>query len=175
MNYIALLKGAPITVLFALLSEGGCASTGKLIRITGYSQPTVSRACRQLCEAGLAVSGQVGWTVLEGELQMVLGTKNILPTTTVFNIDDKQITLNLKAEEGKNILVLKQAGIGEPLRSQLASLPLDYLEAHISHWRKEKKPVNILIHRLKNGDKAPENPNDPQRYITGEFADFVEH
>jgi hypothetical protein len=179
MNYIALLRGAPLTVLWALLQEGGLSTTAKLGRITGYSQPTITKACKMLCDAGIAVDGLMGWSMLGQGLQMILGEdgkgKNFLPTTTVNYIDKNQIPLNLKAEEGKNFLLLRAAGVGEPMLTRLASeLDEDYVSAHVAKWRKDKLPPNVLVHRLRNKDLAPVDPENRDHFFDGKYSEIIE-
>ena len=168
-NQIASLRGAPITVLFTLLSLGGTAKTSKLRRVTGYSQPTISHACQMLSESGLIIDGLTGWTVLGVGLQHILGVgKNFLPTATDSYIDSKQIPLQLPEAEGKNILLLRKCGIGSPILEQLATLDEGFIADHVDAWVAErpKKTTALLIHRIRSGDIPPETEASRKRKET---------
>ena len=179
MNYIKLLRGAPLTVFLAILSLGGVAERREIRKRTGYSYPTIDKACADLAEAGLAVQDNSWeWHILEASPQMILGaSKNFLPTTTYINRDsDIESSKTLTEEASKNFLLLKECGVGEPLRTAFAGRhDYDYIAAHVNHWRKEGKPVNVLAHRLKNGDPKPKDPNANKDYTGGAFSDFIEH
>lgn len=84
-----------------------------------------------------------------------------------------------------SIRLLREAGIGDPVRSELAALPHatpDYLEAIIADWKndrdKARRRPGLLITRIRSGD-LPVVPrlleHDPSRYTGGEYADFIDH
>ena len=77
------------------------------------------------------------------------------------------------------LLALRQAGIGEPTASRLAAMAhvdLEYVQAHVRRARRESTPVALLIHRMRAGDPAPAMLEKPgERYISGEYAEFVVH
>jgi len=105
MNYIKLLRGAPLTVFLAILSLGGVAERREIRKRTGYSYPTIDKACADLAEAGLAVQDNSWeWHILEASPQMILGaSKNFLPTTTYINRDsDIESSKTLTEEASKN-------------------------------------------------------------------------
>lgn len=164
-------------MLFAILQKGGQSTTGELVRITGYSQPTVSRACRQLCEAGIATDSVVGWQILDAGLQMVLGsTKNILPVVVDVNNDIEPPSLDTTTITAKKSL-LHSVGIVDPMLSKLAKAPhatIEYLEAHIEQWKKEPHiGTGILVNRIRINAPAPKI--ETKSYTGGKYADLINH
>ena len=190
MNYIALLRGAPITVFIAILSEGGQCTTGRLARITGYSKPTVIKACQSLCEAGLATTNVIGHTLLSGTPQMILHipedsfteiwdfNKKFLPDVVGLNQIVNTESIKDTTLTGKKSL-LAAARISEPMRTRLAKLPhctKEYLVAHIKEWRKNPHlGIGILINRLRGADPAPlTEEQQRQKYYDNEYSDSIE-
>ena len=73
---------------------------------------------------------------------------------------------------------LHQAGIFEPTATDLARLPhvtLRYVQAHASKARRDKIDTGLLIHRIRSRDPLPEDPDNRNRYISGEYAEFIKH
>lgn len=191
MNYIALLRGAPITVFLAILSVGGQTTIERLVRITGYSKPTVIAAAQKLCGAGIATNNVMGLTLIGVGLQMVLGEsysiiaevwdkrENSLPDVVgLKSIVNKESLKDTTLTGKKNLLA--KAGISEPMRSRLAELPhctKEYLVAHVKEWRKNSHlGIGILINRLRGADPAPLSKEEKRRkYTEGEFSEFIEH
>lgn len=116
------------------------------------------------------------------------------PTTTINNnTNNKTLSINSSSTEKMGeiptfdeevINTLKGVGVGDPMRSTLAGLDhvtLDYLQGHIAAWKAEKNPkkktLGLLIHKIKSGDPVPDQGKDksPERYIHGEFSEFIDH
>ncbi len=76
------------------------------------------------------------------------------------------------------LLLLKAAGIGEPTRSRLSKLPHmtpEFVDAHCAQANKDKVPVNLLIHRLRENDPIPEKErSDAEKYTGGKYGKYVE-
>jgi hypothetical protein len=73
---------------------------------------------------------------------------------------------------------LHQAGIFEPTARELACLPhvtLQYVQAHAAKARREQIGTGLLIHRIRSRDPLPEDPDNRNRYISGEYAEFIKH
>ena len=76
---------------------------------------------------------------------------------------------------------LTKAGIRGLKRDNLSKLPhisVDYVEAWDVQLRREKGGEynpGLLITILESGEPLPENRDDRRKYISGEFADFIEH
>jgi hypothetical protein len=86
---------------------------------------------------------------------------------------------NLPPLDPAVLQALHQAGIGEPTASRLAAMAhidLAYVQAHAARARREGIRVALLIHRMRAGDPAPEMlEKSSERYITGKYAEFVNH
>lgn len=103
--------------------------------------------------------------------------KTFLSTTTALIKETERQHQLQKEEEAKKIFLLASVGIGSPSKERLAKAEhctIPYLEAHIGQWKKENKPVAILIHRLRSNDPAPTNSEDRERYVSGPFSEFIE-
>ena len=78
-----LVKGAPLTVLFALLHLGGEAGLMELCKLTTLSDKTVDKALQTLKDAGLVTRTHyhAGWVLTRGgfQLPMELGKHFISP------------------------------------------------------------------------------------------------
>jgi len=73
---------------------------------------------------------------------------------------------------------LHQAGIYEPTASQLARMPhvtLEYVQAHVRKAQREKTDTGLLIHRIRSQDPLPQKTDQRSRYISGEYAEFINH
>ncbi len=86
------------------------------------------------------------------------------------------------------IRALFEAGIeGEKIQQQLSGLKHmtpEYIKAHAYKAKREDVGLGLLIHKLKSRDPMPKNGGHQDgcncadcrsRYITGEFADSIEH
>lgn len=64
---------------------------------------------------------------------------------------------------GETVRMLQKAGIGEPLRSELAAdaaVTPEYLNAHIRYSELLDEPVRFLAQRLKMRDPVPQRELD---------------
>jgi hypothetical protein len=192
------LKGAPLSCLFALAIEKKPVTQSWLVAMTGYDAKTVRNGLIVLTTFNYAIRiGGHSWQIASS-FQLPIMTDEIDPKgeilplspTTTTNINASIMPVNVKAvgvvTKGEilpncNPIVyelLKHAGVGEPVRSELArneNLSEEYVKLHIEKMRKERKPPAMLIHRLRNGDEIQQesDPEDHRRYLTGRFGDFA--
>jgi predicted transcriptional regulator len=182
------LKGAPLSIVVALMMANQPVGESWLVSITGYSQNTIRNGCKFLTETQMIQrNGRYqGYVLSHGAEQFPLGMEELresqkltLPavtTTTTFNskkdVDSEEKAASaLKREskidprESKNdsrTVLLYSAGIMEPTASRLLKLPWAtqmYIQAHIDKANKENKSVALLIHRIQSHDPMPKNGN----------------
>ena len=186
---IRALKGAPLSILIAMLIARQPVGEDWLVTITGYSQNTVRNGCKFLTEIQMIQrNGRYhGYVLTNGAEQLTLGQKELgegqnltLPestTTNTLNKKEKEFSEERAAEEeargSKNdsrLVLLYRAGIMEPTASRLlekAWVTRDYLEAHIDRANRENTPVGLLIHRIRAHDPKPKkklDSQDPESY-----------
>lgn len=174
------LKGAPLSVLFALAIVHQPVNAGWLEMVTGYSDQAITKALRLLVEFGysLKLSGQQ-WQVAKNiQLPLIIENREnhdiLSSTTTTTDIeedeDDEEKSAVAVAKIVKNEIfeMLEDVGIGEPVRSQLVKqdyMTVEYLKYHIRKWEKEEKGIGLLIYRLRNRDPIPRGYVDYDKFI----------
>jgi len=185
---IRALKGAPLSILIAMLIARQPVGEDWLVTITGYSQNTVRSGCKFLTEIQMIQrNGRYhGYVLTNGAEQLTLGHKELgegqnltlpEPTTTVtLNKKEEDVSEERAEEEeeraSKNdsrLVLLYSAGIMEPTAARLlekAWVTREYLEAHIDKANKERTPIALLIHRIRSHDPMPKVRNDqnPESY-----------
>jgi hypothetical protein len=186
---IRALKGAPLSILIAMLIARQPVGEDWLVTITGYSQNTIRNGCKFLTEIQMIQrNGRYhGYVLTNGAEQLTLGQNELgegqnltLPestTTSTLNKKEKDNSEERAAEEearaSKNdsrLVLLYSAGIMEPTASRLlekAWVTKDYLEAHIDRANRENTPVGLLIHRIREHDPKPKRKfdnQDPESY-----------
>jgi hypothetical protein len=186
---IRALKGAPLSILIAMLIARQPVGEDWLVTITGYSQNTIRNGCKFLTEIQMIRrNGRYhGYVLTNGAEQLTLGQDELgegqnltLPestTTSTLNKKEKDNSEERAAEEearaSKNdsrLVLLYSAGIMEPTASRLlekAWVTKDYLEAHIDRANRENTPVGLLIHRIREHDPKPKRKfdnQDPESY-----------
>jgi hypothetical protein len=169
-----------------------------IIAATGYSQNSVRAALCHLAEVQLVArnGGHESWVLTDGayqlplELDMVTVPKSqnltlSSTTTTANNIVDiqKEAAAESKNESQKltlaaNLQALHSAGIMGKTAENLARLPHinpEYITFHVAKAHREGRPTGILICRLRDGDpaKQPESSSNP--YLSGDFAQYINH
>jgi len=180
------LKGAPLSILIAMLITNQPVGENWLSSITGYSQNTIRKGCQFLIETQMIRRNERyhGYVLTNGAVQLPLGTaemererqKMTLPsvtTTTAFNRNEKENNeenaVEVRERESKNdarLVLLYSAGIMEPTASKLlknAWVTLEYLEAHIERANRENTPAGLLIHRIRSHDPKPEFADEWQK------------
>jgi len=187
---IRALKGAPLSILVAMLIARQPVGENWLVTITGYSQNTVRNGCKFLTEIQLIQrNGRYhGYVLTKDAKQLTLGQleecepkelgegQNLtLPesTTTVTlnkkeDNDSEEKAVEEEERASKNdsrLVLLYSAGIMEPMASRLLEkswVTREYLEAHIDKANKERTPVGLLIHRIRSHDPIPKKHFDNQ-------------
>ena len=147
------------------------------MRMTGYSFPTIKKACTDLVDANLAALDTWEWHIIGDSPQLVFGKqKSFSPITTDILINKDTKTLLRSKEVDENFLQLRKMGAGEPNRSRVWEMYSEKdLAEHIAYSKKKKEPVNYLLRRLLDRVPIPEDPDAPKDYIGGEFSDHIEH
>lgn len=185
---IRALKGAPLSILVAMLIARQPVGENWLVTITGYSQNTVRNGCKFLTEIQMIQrNGRYhGYVLTQDAKQLTLGQQELgegqnltLPesTTTITlnkkeDNDSEEKAAEEEARASKNdsrLVLLYSAGIMEPMASRLLEkswVTREYLEAHIDKANKERTPVALLIHRIRSHDPIPKvrNDQDPDSY-----------
>lgn len=124
--------------------------------------------------------------------------KSRTPTYSSKNQESKDSTKNLESSSSSSSPPLAAAGspptpdpenaralaeywqpIGEPVRSELASLPPDYLAGMLAWGEAQQTPAALLIHKLRGREPVPRHaarpdPDDRGKYRAGEYAEFVQ-
>lgn len=185
---IRALKGAPLSILVAMLIARQPVGENWLVTITGYSQNTVRNGCKFLTEIQMIQrNGRYhGYVLTQDAKQLTLGQQELgegqnltLPesTTTITlkkkeDNDSEEKAAEEEARASKNdsrLVLLYSAGIMEPTASRLLEktwVTREYLEAHIDKANKERTSVGLLIHRIRSHDPIPKvrNDQDPDSY-----------
>jgi hypothetical protein len=101
-------------------------------------------------------------------------TDNRSPPQTHSEVDLDQMQRNLAA--------LRAEGLRENPRvlavSELDHITESYIHRQASRLRQEGRfTTSLLLHILESGDPLPEvtDPNDPNRYVSGELAELIQH
>jgi hypothetical protein len=160
----------------------------EFVTILEVSKATFFRNIRSLELAGYLSREELGDRVRYA----ILTHENERASSTDSSLVESVNTLSSSRSHsltGENELfdLLKEAGIGEPLRSELANDPEiteEYVRAHIRYAELKHDPVRLLAHRLKVRDPEPSDrelaeldPNSDEargRYLQGRFKDYVD-
>ena len=172
---ISALRGTPITIFFMLCAMGGRAGVMALAENTGYNRKSVSAGLGRLV-AFLLVAKMYryeGWTVTkEGQtfLMAVLNPRGVdkLPLPIIssnINLIDNDIkesinTTSVEIPPPEIHTLLKEAGIGEPKRTELALMDhvtLEYAEAYLASG----EDLALIIWKMERNHDAPELPAEP--------------
>lgn len=180
------LKGAPLSIVLAMMIANQPVGEGWLATATGYSQNTIRKGCKFLEETQIiGRNGRYEAYVLSDGAQLSLGMADengerqnlTLPTaaTTTFNKyedGDSEVVVVITEERTANIdsrddrlLILYGCGISEPTASRLIEnswCTEEYIRRHIEKARKEKISTGLLIHRIRSHDPMPKS--DLERY-----------
>lgn len=185
------LKGAPISILFALFFAHQPVGESWLVTVTGYSQNTVRRGCEYLEEIGYALrNGRYdGWVLANGTVQLPLPTETLksgeskidsrstylltaFNRNKVYNVNSEQQASNIIQGESKidsRILILDAAGIKNPKKSEILNLKWaseNYLKSMIEEGKRKNQNIGLTIHKIMCHDPMPKNINsqDPDSY-----------
>jgi hypothetical protein len=175
INHLRALKGAPLSILFALLLANSPIGRDQLVLVTGWGRDKVTEGLGVLQSLGLAspLMRYNGWELTAHARQFTLfeGEKIALDSTTASAALNNTTLSTMLVEavvvegEGDKIALdpevlkaLRAAGIGEPMASRLAVLPhvtLEYIQSHALLAKEEKINTGLLIHRIRSADPAP--------------------
>jgi hypothetical protein len=182
------LKGAPLSVLLALVWTRTRLSADFLVTVTGYTDKPVTQALKLLTAYGWITKVQGGWQVSAGvQLPLMLEESEKFRSSSCSS--SKEVGINYSEEEQEsrknsdiylsNYKVLKSYGIREPACSRLSALPHvkpDFIHAHIRQVHREKGTLGTAIHRIEHdwlvGDVVEEEPQS-SRYTGGAWSDFI--
>ncbi len=173
------LRGAPASVLLALLEQPGAASAADLALLTGYSINAVKTGAALLERYGLIAranrSHGAAWALLAGAAGAAFPALGGASTDKLCQLTPPDInaaTAAINPHEGTSSSsssgaaidtiaeLLTAAGIGRnspAMRALLAAgLSADYVRAHIAAWKRDNGAgVGLLIRRMLDGDAAP--------------------
>ena len=159
LKMVRMLKGAPLSVYFAMFLAGQPVSAKWLERVTGYTDKPITQALELLKEYDLVSHNRRGFCLIEA-IQGRLGAPDM--------------------RQNKKYEMLKEFGIGEPVLSELANkedFEEKYINDHIEAAKIEKISAGLLIHRIRSGDKPKKlvDENDYRRYLKGPYRNFGVH
>jgi hypothetical protein len=188
------LKGAPLSILIAMMIAQQPVGEGWLETITGYSQNTVRNGCKFLLEIQMIQrnSRYQGYTLTNGARQLAIENdpfgerqKMTLPdptTTDTLNKKEADESEERAVEEDQRavkndsrLVLLYSAGIMEPTASRLLEkswMTYDYIEAHIDKADREGTAIPLLIHRIRSHDPKPREKDcqSPESYQRSWFG-----
>lgn len=201
VNFLTRFKGAPLSILVALLAYGPATPT-RLAGRTGYSSRTIRDTVVVLVEEGFLQleSGVVFVVAGAGLPQEFFAAVDNLPImekistraeifSTCGNFFPSSSSNNntttrevfgseLSTPCGEEILrVCREVGIGEPKRSLLASLPhiieagSDYVRWHVEQARRDGLRLGAAIWRMEQGWPAEVVEKRPS--IPGHLKDII--
>lgn len=178
------LKGPPLTIFVIMAIVGQALTQRRLSALTGHTPKTTRAAIDLLCELGFATRDHYRAWQLTPNAQLILPgfplrlpevgeNPTSAPTTTTYlpapdvkmiDVCSEESVVVVVPEEGRDShfsqtrALLRSAGIGEPTRSRLLTLPHitpEYVAAHIRFARKEHTDTALLIFRMQQNDPLP--------------------
>ena len=171
------LKGAPLSILFAMAIAGQNIGAEWLSRVTGYTDKPINQALLLLEEYGfIARINRYHWGLTAGCKQLPLmvpklednGSRNYCDsqgTTATTAYSNEQVKVGKAAAESEtsrnycdSIKELHRAGIHKPTDDELARLSHvtpEYIRAHVDQAKKEHIRTGLLVHRIRCGDPSP--------------------
>lgn len=197
------LKGAPLSCLILLLLAGQPVSNEWLSMMSGYTDKPVSQALKMLAgpEYQLITRTLKGWRIASTFQEILMSRNNSVPTTTdslneslnndsLVVVASRNFSDSLNPNFAANLETCKRLGIGEPSASAISDafqadaqpITPDYIQAHIDSLE-PGETRGLAIVRMKNGEtprtwekaEVIEAEENYRKYITGAFADYVEH
>jgi hypothetical protein len=198
ITYVKSLKGAAISILFALAIVKQNTGAEWLSRVTGYSINPTMEGLLLLKEYGLVVQVDRYHWGLAASAQMLplMIDESPLPLVpgdgggTLNNSESRGTAsstaivgkgANGKAEEAadkrtlkkyeSNLKALKEVGIYGKKAESLAKLPHvnpDYIKAHAEKVKDEEKSLGLCIVRMESGDPRPETRHEKNLRLYGQ-------
>lgn len=197
------LKGAQISILVALLRANRPLTKTELSDETGYDNETTTRGIKLLARRDLVLilpNGRHPTVTLAANCPQLLfpeiltakKSQSEASSSSIYIHTDSKNLLLLEDPTAKksqsarqisqsplytaNIAALDAAGIRSPARERLADLQ-HVTPALITAHAATSPNLALAIYRIENNWPAPptNNNNDSNRYISGEFADYILH
>ncbi len=178
MTFVRSLKGAPASVMLALLFARHPMTNRELERWTGYADAAVAQAARLLVDLGwISALGPRGpWTLPAGrQLPLMQQPDAELPDSTALLIVQSGMSPGNQEEmradrrpdyedaEDENFVrtlhALYDAGIGEPTAGRLARLPhvsAEYVTRHVEQASAQGFHLGIAIYRIEHAWPLPQ-------------------
>ena len=202
IQLVRALKGAPLSCYVLIMGAGRPVTNDWLIQHSGYTDKTVAQAVNLLSspEYGLISREELGWMPI-GETLMIFsvseGGRNFSDSTTTIlkdsislpkeekkksrNFSDPQEPDQFQAvwKELARASVFKNNRTIELVRREY--MTPEYVRAHVDAMRKRRKGgsqwAGVLVKMLEAHEPIPESVSgdDPSRYVSGAYADFIEH
>jgi len=176
------VKGAPLTVLIAMLELGGEAGVDRICQLTTYTDKTVSRALDALSDAGLVTKTNRfnGWTLTMhgkqipftlvgnrggenlrlgvGEISSVVNAVKPLSLESFESLDTPEPTTTPREISPTRLAALREVGISGKVRDELAAddfLTPEYIRGHNSMRQEDGLGTGMLVVRLRGHDPLP--------------------
>ncbi len=169
LTFVRALKGAPASVLLALLFNRRPMTNRELQRWTNYSEDTVTGATRLLLDLGwISALGSRGpWTLASGRQLPLTEAQNpkisgAPLSSSIVETMPSQVKEKDEGKEDENVVrslhALYDAGIHEPTAGRLARLPHvnpEYIAAHIEQANAQGFTLGIAIYRIEHAWPLP--------------------
>ncbi len=174
LTFIRSIKGAPASVLWALLFTRRAMTNQELQRWTGYASDAITAATHVLVDLGwlTAQSNYGPWSLAPGRqlplmaspAEVVAPSSGLIGTPPSSSSITESDPIELIEEEGKDpkfvetLHALYDAGIREPTAGRLAGLPHmtpEYVAAHVEHARDQGRELGTAIYRMQHGWPVP--------------------
>ena len=180
------LKGAPLSVLMAMVIVRARVSADWLVTITGYTDKPVTQALKLLTAYGWIAKVQGGWQISAGvQLPLMFEeSEKFRPSSSSSNYLSNMSTIEQEQQDRKNsdsylanYRTMKANGIREPALSRLAALPHvnpEFILAHIKQVRSERGHLGTVVHRIENNWEPliiDDEPSQYRRYADGLFSE----
>jgi hypothetical protein len=167
---------------------------GQSSRYSGWCLTDGARQIPLLAELETLSAGTAPAAITNETRESRLTTLPGSATTTTSDVVETLNTEEKAAEEEREsrlttLAALQTAGIMGKKAVELANLPHvtpEFVQAHARRAFKERKPTAILICRIRDGDRIPEDITDEERqrarevasrrrYIDGPLGAYIEH
>jgi hypothetical protein len=195
LSFLRMLKGAPASILLALVFSGRVMTNHELQVWTGYADDNVTKGLDFLVGVGwVAERTRRGpWKIADG-LQLPM-MKDAAGDSDFFGIPSSSSSYSLNTESeikeiqeeeqetnpinSESFRILRAGGVDEETADRLARLPQstpDFVTRHLAWAEEQGRPVGTAIFRIKKGWSPPkkkkeeEADDDRHKYINGPLA-----
>lgn len=178
VTFLRSMKGAPASVLLALIFSRKSLTDRELQRLTGYSDDTITQATRLLVDLGwiTASSPRGPWCLAAArQLPLLDRADQQLPRVTTSPVLVHTEMSNPAAEHvARNLRALYDAGVREPIATRLARLPHvnpEYVAAHVKHALAQRATLGTAIYRIQHAWPLP--PRRRERSVEEQIRRFL--